>query len=160
MTDRAPPLACVAALAALMVRAPAQADRAVHGSVGGGSALLVTGHDDDRLRYELELDVEPRSRHGVHAAWRGFSAGHRGMALAGVTYEAAASRPRLVLDLHADLGADLDQRAPVTGGGVRTTIAVWGPLGVALDGGAYLVLDGVERTRLRIAGSTSLVARW
>ena len=72
----------------------------------------------------------------------------------------AASRPRLVLDLHADVGADLDQRAPMLGGGVRTIIAIAGPLGVALDSGAYLVIDGVEHTRLALSTGAMLVARW
>jgi hypothetical protein len=33
-------------------------------------------------------------------------------------------------------------------------------LGLAFDGGAYLVIDGLEDTRLVLAGSTSLVMRW
>ena len=142
------------------VAAPARAERPVHGSIGGGSSLLLTAHDDNRLRYELELDLEPWSRYGALVAWRAFDADHRGMLLAGLVFEGAAARPRLVVDLHADIGADLDQEAPVAGGGIRTTLTLWGPLGLAFDGGAYLVLDGVDDTRLRIQGSTSLVARW
>lgn len=148
-------LAILCALAAT-----AHADRGVHGSVGGGSALLVTGHDDNRFRFELELDIEPASRYGGFVAWRGFDDEHRGMLLGGLVYEAGAARPRLVLDLHADAGADLDQRAPVAGGGIRTTLTLIGPLGLALDSGAYLVIDGVDDTRLRLMGSTSIVARW
>lgn len=148
-------LAILCALAAT-----AHADRGVHGSVGGGSALLVTGHDDNRFRFELELDIEPASRYGGFVAWRGFDDEHRGMLLGGLIYEAGAARPRLVLDLHADAGADLDQRAPVAGGGIRTTLTLIGPLGLALDSGAYLVIDGVDDTRLRLMGSTSIVARW
>jgi hypothetical protein len=75
-------------------------------------------------------------------------------------YEGAAARPRLVLDLHAELGADLDARVPLVGGGIRTTLTIIGPLGVALDTGAYLVLDGIDRTRLQLQTSTVLVARW
>lgn len=138
----------------------AHAERPVHGSIGAGSSLLLTAHDDNRMRFELELDLEPKSRYGGFVAWRAFDDVHRGMLLGGLVYEAGAARPRLVVDLHADVGADLDQRAPVIGGGIRTTLTLWGPLGIALDSGAYLVIDGVDDTRLRLLGSTSLVARW
>lgn len=144
---------------------PARADeerarRGVHGSIGGGSSLLVTGHGDDRLRYELELDIKPASRFGGHVAWRAFDGEHKGLLLGGVVYEAGAARPRLVLDLHGDVGADLDARAPVIGGGVRTTLTLWKMVGLALDAGGYLVIDGVDDTRLVLAGSTSIVLRW
>jgi hypothetical protein len=148
------------ALAIVLVATPAFADRPVHGSIGGGSALLLTAHDDDRLRYELELDIEPGSRYGGFLAWRGFDGGHHGMLLGGIVFEGGAARPRLVVDLHGDVGADLDQEAPIVGGGVRTTLTLYKVLGLAFDGGAYLVIDGVDDTRLRIMGSTSLVARW
>jgi hypothetical protein len=75
-------------------------------------------------------------------------------------FEAAAARPRLVLDLHADLGADLDARAPLAGGGLRTTLQLVGPLGVVVDSGAYLVIDGIERTRLQLQSSALLAVRW
>jgi hypothetical protein len=132
----------------------------VHGSLGGGSALLVTAADDKHLRYELELDVEPRSHYGALVAWRGFDGSHDGMVLGGVVLEGGAARPRLVVDLHADAGADLDARAPVAGGGIRTTLTLWRVLGLAFDGGAYLLIDGVDNTRLRVMGSTSAVLRW
>jgi hypothetical protein len=149
-------------LVALVVLAArsAAADRSFHGGAAAGGTLLVTGSGGDRGRAEVQLDVEPGSVFGGLVAWRGFDRGHRGIIDAGLVYEAGAARPRLVLDLHADLGADLDQRAPVVGGGVRTVIAVVGPLGVALDLGGYLVVDGVDRTRLVIATSALLVARW
>jgi hypothetical protein len=75
-------------------------------------------------------------------------------------YEPAAARPTLVIDLHADVGADLDQRAPLVGGGIRTSLGIYGPLGVALDTGGYLVIDGVDHTRLVLASSVSLIAKW
>ena len=150
-----------AALAIVCVHVEvARADRPVHGSVGVGGPLLLTAHDDNRLRAELELDVEPGSRYGGLVAWRGFDDEARGMLLGGLIFEGAAARPRLVVDLHADVGADLDQYAPVIGGGLRTVLTIWGPFGIALDTGAYLVIDGVDDTRLRIRGSTSIVVRW
>lgn len=148
------------ALALLLVMpAIAHADRPVHGSVGVGSALLLTAHDDTRFRYELEVDIEPASRYGGFLAWRAFDKDHHGMVLGGLVFEGGAARPRLVVDLHADVGAELDQKAPVVGGGVRTTLTLYKLIGIALDSGAYLIVDGYD-TRLRFIGSTSLVARW
>jgi hypothetical protein len=140
--------------------APAFAERPIHGSVGGGTSFLLTGHGADRTRFELELDIEPASRFGGHLAWRAFDDEHRGLVLGGLVYEAGAARPLLVVDLHADIGADLDVYAPVIGGGVRTTLTIWRMFGIALDGGGYLVIDGVDDTRFVIAGSAAAVIRW
>lgn len=136
------------------------ADRPVHGSVGGGSSFLLTGAGGDRTRFELELDLEPKSRFGGHVAWRAFDAEHHGLLLGGIVYEAGAARPLLVVDLHGDAGADLDAKAPVIGGGARTTLTIWKMFGVGLDAGAYLVIDGVDDTRLVIATSANAVIRW
>jgi hypothetical protein len=146
-------------LALLLVATTAHA-RPWHGSVGGGTTLLLTGDNGDRNRFELEADVEPASRWGALLAWRGFDDNHKGILGAGVVYEAGAARPRLVVDLHGDAGVDLDQKAPMVGGGLRTVIAIVGPLGIALDTGAYLVVDGVDNTRLQIATGAALVARF
>jgi hypothetical protein len=139
---------------------PAQAGRALHGSAGVGGTLVLTGDGGDRARLDAVVEVKPRSRFGGLVAWRAFDDHHHGLVTAGVVYEGAAARPRLVLDLHAELGADLDARVPLVGGGIRTTLTIIGPLGVALDTGAYLVLDGIDRTRLQLQTSTVLVARW
>ena len=121
---------------------------------------VVTGADNDRQRAEVELDIEPWSRFGGAIAWRGFDRAHDGLVTAAIVYEAAASRPRLVVDLHADVGLDLDLRAPALGGGIRTLLVVIGPVGVALDTGAYLVIDGVDHTRLQIATGAALAVSW
>lgn len=165
MKARTPELACPLAIVAVLalvcaLASPALADRGVHGSLGGGGSLLLTGDGGDRTRFELELDLEPASRFGGHIAWRAFDADHRGLLLGGVVYEAGAARPRLVVDLHGDAGADLDAKAPVLGGGARTTLMIWRMFGVGLDTGAYLVIDGVDDTRLVIATSASAVIRW
>jgi len=131
-----------------------------HGSVGAGGALVGTGAGDDRGRLEIALDLKPGIRFGGVLAWRAFDENHDGLVMAGIVYEGAASRPRLVLDLHADLGADLDARAPLVGGGIRTTLTIIGPLGVALDSGAYLIIDGIDNTRLQLQSSALVVARW
>jgi len=137
-----------------------QPDRPLHGSVSAGGTLLLTGDAGDRQRAELALDVEPWSRFGAVVAWRGFDRGHAGLVTAGIAYEAAAARPRLVVDLHGDLGIDGDLHAPAIGGGIRTVITLIGPLGVALDTGTYLVIDGVDHTRLQLAAGAALCMVW
>lgn len=163
--------ALLGVLALLAPALPAEADEASdpprpprpwHGSIGGGGALLLTGLDGGkRLRLEGEIDVLfPESRHGVLLAMRAADRDHLGLLTGGVMFEAGASRPRIVLGLHADLGVDLDRLAPVAGGGIRTTIKIYKALGIALDNGAYLVVAGLRDTRLVFSSSTSLVLRW
>ncbi len=136
----------------------AHADRPLHGSIGGGTTLLLTGDNGDRQRFETEVDLEPHSRWGGLLAWRGWDDKHSGIVDAGVIYEAGAARPRLVLDFHGDAGFDLDQKAPMVGGGLRAVIMIVKPIGVALDTGGYLVIDGIDSTRLQLASGISLVA--
>jgi len=131
-----------------------------HGSIGAGGSLLVAGENGGhRTRLDGELDVTD-GRYGGLVALRTFDGSHDGLLCAGFVYEAAAARPTLVLDLHADAGYDLDVRAPLIGGGIRTTIAIVGPLGVALDSGFYAVIDGIDRSRAVIDLNALLVARW
>jgi hypothetical protein len=132
----------------------------IHGSAGIGGTLISTGARGDRFRFEATFDLKVRSRYGFGVGWRAFDDTHRGLVTAGLVYEGAAARPRLVLDLHADVGVDLDERAPLVGAGLRTTVGILGPLAVVLDGGGYLVIDGFENTRLQLQGSLILSARW
>ena len=149
------PLAVIFVLVATTAHA-----RPIHGSVSLGGALLATGDLGDRSRLELEIDVEPHSRFGALLALRAFDEDHHGLVCAGLVYEPGAARPTLVVDLHADLGADLDQHAPLAGGGIRTTIGLYGPVGIALVSGGYLVIDGVDRTRLVLSLGAAAVAKW
>lgn len=142
----------------LLATATAHAD--VHGSIGAGGAFVLTGDGGDRFRLEAVADVKLTPKLGAIAAWRAFDEDHAGLVMAGVEYEGAAARPRLVLDLHGELGFDLDAEVPLAGGGLRTTLGIFGPLGVALDTGAYLVIDGIDDTRLQIQSSACIVARW
>ena len=135
-------------------------DRPLHGSFSAGGTLLATGANGDRQRGELELDVEPYSRFGISVALREFDQSYNGIVTAGLVYEAGAARPRLVVDLHADVGFDLDQHAPVVGGGVRTTLALLGPVGIALDSGGYFVIDGLDRSRFAIALGAAAMITW
>jgi hypothetical protein len=48
----------------------------------------------------------------------------------------------------------------VIGGGLRTTLGVVGPLGLAFDAGGYLILDGLDHSRLALSFSAAGVVRW
>jgi hypothetical protein len=150
----------IATAIALAVSSASADDRPFHGSFSAGGTLLLSGADGDRQRGELVLDTEPWSRWGALVAWRGFDRHRGGLVMAGVAYEGGAARPRLVLDLHAEAGVDVDQHAPALGGGVRTLLLVIGPLGLATDAGAYLVIDGVDRTRLALTVGAAIAAAW
>lgn len=152
--------ALVVGLGLLAATAHADGPRRLHGSLAAGGSLLVTGDQGDRLRADVDLVVKPGSRYGGSLAWRWFDQEHRGAVLAGLVFEGAAARPRLVVDLHADAGADLDQRAPIVGGGIRTTLTIIGPLGVVLDPGVYVVVDGFDGSRAVLAGNALLALRW
>lgn len=148
------------AVTVLLAAPLARADRGIHGSVGAGSSLAVTGAEGDHLRYDVALDVKPFARYGVTVGWRQFDADHRGLLVAGLVYEGAASRPRLVLDLHVDAGIDLARPAPLAGAGIRGTLTIARPLAVVLDLSAYLVLDGVDDSRFQLASSALLAITW
>ncbi|MFN0248145.1 MAG: hypothetical protein ACKV2T_14740 [Kofleriaceae bacterium] len=140
--------------------ADARAERPLHGSAGAGSSLAITGAGNDHLRFDVALDLKPKSRYGVSVGWRQFDTDHRGLLVGGVVYEGAAARPRLVLDLHAGAGVDLDRPAPLVVAGIRATLAVVGPLALVFDLSAYLILDGVDDSRLQLASSTLVALRW
>lgn len=150
----------IASVALVLAASPAHADRPLHGSVGAGGSVLATGSQGDRWRLDLAVDFKPRSRYGILLAWRAFDEDHHGLVTAGLAFEGGAARPRLVVDLHADLGVDLDQHAPVIGGGIRATIGLIGPLGVVYDGGAYVIVDGFDDSRFQLMSTLLLVARW
>ena len=146
----------VVVVALLLAAAPAHAERPWHGRLGAGSGLAFTGSGGDRLRYELALDLEPRSRYGLTLGWRQFDEDHRGLLVAGLLYEAAAARPRLTIDFHADVGIDLDDPHPLIAGGLRTTVGIVGPFAVVLDLTPYLVLGNYRALRLQITGAALL----
>jgi hypothetical protein len=156
----------VKTLLALVVLAGAAhaEDRPVRGLAVIGGSLLLSGRDGGPPnRADAEFDLEPGGSFGHFGglvALRAFDAHHAGLLCAGVVFEAAAARPRIILDLHAELGADLDEHRPLVGGGLRTTVGLVGPFALALDSGAYLVIDGVDRTRLVISSGALVGFRW
>ncbi len=147
-------------LVAALLAGTAHAERPLHGSLGFGGTLITTGSRGDRLRLEAAFDLKLRSRYGFVVAWRAFDQDHHGLVTAGLNFEGGASRPRLVIDMHVDLGVDLDHRAPLVGGGLRPTLGIVGPTALVFDAGAYLVIDGRDNTRLQLQSSLLLAARW
>lgn len=139
-------------------------DRPWHGSVGVGGSLVLAGAQGDRTRIDAAIDVKSSSRYGLSLAWRAIEPRdndhHDGLVIAGLVYEGAAARPRLVLDLHADVGVDLDARRPLLGGGIRPTLTIYGPLGLVFDTGVYVIVDGIDGTRVQLMSSTLLAVRW
>lgn len=139
--------------------------RPLHGSIAVGGASLATGSDGDRLRNEVSLDIKPRSRYGLILGYRGWDAysfgdgAHDGFLTAGLAFEAAAARPRLVIDLVGEVGWDLDQDAPLLGAGIRNTVGVIGPLAVILHGSLYVVVDGSD-TRVQLQGNLLVGAKF
>ncbi len=123
-------------------------------------------------------------RLGLGVRWRGFAGLGRpcesGLVAASVAYEGGATRPHIALALHGIVGvtygpepADEDEsedgaqaRAgsyrpglPVVGAGVRTQLAVWGPLAVALHGDIFFVIDGVRLRAAVLPGLSVALAR-
>lgn len=159
-------VAAAAWLAAGVAAAEPARPRPPRWSVGSGGALLLAGAGEaSRLRADLHAAVSPGGRFGRF----GLVAALRQVVLSpvaddalltlGVRYEAAASRPRLALALHGDLGATLGG-APALGGGIETTLWVaprrLGPVALVFDVTAHLLLDGIDDTRLAVAAATRL----
>jgi hypothetical protein len=129
-----------------------------HAAAGVGASLLLTGAGGDATRFDAALSFQfPNSRLGILAAGRAFDDKPRDALLtAGVEYQAAASRPRLVLTLYADLGVSTADPHAVAGLGTRTILRLIGPLSIIADTGFHLVLAGLSDTTL-VIGSTLLL---
>lgn len=142
-------------LAALIaMAAPAAADPAPRpiGSLRATGDLTLTGPSPHN-RVGGDLIVYVNQRTGVYAGVQQVtlkpSFADVGQATAGIAYRAAAARPRLDLVLHGDVGATWSL-APTVGGGVITFFWPLKKVPVAITSGAnaYLVLDGVDNTRI------------
>ncbi len=154
---RPAPFALIAAVSAallLLQPATAQADESAdgpHGTLTVGWLLAATGP----LGVGGAADVEffpggPFGRYGAGIYYRGDLSGQEGMITAGLTFEAGATRPKLVMSLHIAAGATYGPAHPALGGGVRAQLGVWGPLVVAGSATSHLVIDGVD-SRLALA---------
>jgi hypothetical protein len=130
-------------------------------SVGGGGSVLILGSEGERWRGLFELDVYPGGRfgrYGVTLAARSIlfdPFGEAGLVTAGVIFEAAAARPRLALALHGDVGVTYgpdggDDVRPAVGGGLKSHLGIIGPLAIATDVTAHVVLGDTDDLALVI----------
>jgi len=78
-----------------------------------------------------------------------------GVFLAGLAFEAAASRPKLSLELFTEAGWSTTSGVAVFGAGSHTTLWVLGPLALGATGGLHLFVDGLD-SALAVTGGFSL----
>lgn len=152
-------------LSALPARALADEETAVepttprhslHWGLGAGGFTAVTGPAEYGLSLGGELYPGGRfGRYGVRAEVRGYDDGDDGHASIGITFIAAATRPRLQLALHADLGVTRVEQLPTAGCGIQTQLWLAWPFALAIDGGAVLFVDGTD-TVLALSSSLQL----
>ncbi|MEM9488909.1 MAG: hypothetical protein AAGC55_07175, partial [Myxococcota bacterium] len=121
------------------------AKRSWHASALIGGFIGVTGP----ASYGTAVDIEiyPPARFGGNLIARDLAGSHGTLVLAGLAFQAAATRPRLVMSLHADIGATTgDTVLPAAGGGVRAQLAVFGPIIIGGNLTGHLLLDGIDTT--------------
>ena len=141
----------LAALIAMTATAVADTPPRPIGSLRGTGDLTLTGPSPHN-RVGGDLIVYLTQRTGVFAGVQQVTVkpfADAGQATAGIAYRAAAARPRLDMVLHGDVGATWPL-APTVGGGIITFFWPLKKVPVALTSGAnaYLVLDGVDDTRV------------
>lgn len=128
------------------------AERPLHWMVGAGYFGAITGPADHGPAVAAELlPGGVFGRYGVRAEWRGLEGTAPSLLLAGVVYEAAASRPGLAMLLRANAGASSDGE-PVLGAGGEALVKIVGPLGVAVWVDGHALVRGFDTTLLLAAG--------
>jgi hypothetical protein len=151
--------ACSAGLCAWSAPAAAEEARPWAGGLGVGGTVALTGAARTGLfavgalypgawAGRFGLRVEARST-GEDEPF------DEGLLMAGLTYETAAARPRLSLALHGDAGAVMPDTRPAVGGGVELQLWLFGPVALALDSSAHLLLDGID-SEVVLAGGLGL----
>lgn len=162
------PLAVCLALVAAAPRAFADEDDAADAegsapfrlSLGAGGAALLSADDGETWRGLFAIDVYPGGpfgRFGASVALRSllYDPYTAGLVTAGITYEAAAARPRLVMALHGEggvtFGRDDGETRPAIGGGLKTHLGIIGPLAIATDVTAHLIAQDVDDLRLMVS---------
>lgn len=154
--------AAVASASASRHTALAEPERTWRGGIGAGGSLAILGPVARGLVADAALKPGGAfGRLGARVEARTIDEEladgiDGGLLLGGVVYEAAAARPRLVIDLHGEAGVALPEPRLVVGGGVTTQLWLVGPLAIGLDSSAHLLLDGVDGTELILAGALTV----
>lgn len=137
-----------------------EAERPRRVAVGAGVFAAITGPATYGPAIEAELyPGGALGRYGLRGEVSGFEQSDAGRAALGVTFEAAAARPRLQLALHGDVGLTFPAHLPTIGGGVQVQLWVYGPVALGVDGGAVLIYDGID-SLLAMASTTTLRLAW
>ena len=140
--------------------APASAEpRPAHGGFGGGSYLGLTGAEWGPIGVADYYPGGGFGRFGLRGELRGYEGLEHGHAVAGVVYEAAAARPRLLISLHAGVGLSWTEVRPLVAGGIETQLWVLGPLSLVSGTDLVLRIDGID-TALAISGTLQLRLAW
>jgi hypothetical protein len=124
----------------------------MHWAAGAGVFAGVTGRA--RAGLAAEAQVYPGSwpghvlggHFGLGVRYRGHDGLGSGLVAGGLVYQAGATRPHFVLEVHGDVGVAYGPTEPLVGGGVRVQLGVWGPVAVAVAADVYYWFDG-ERPR-------------
>lgn len=156
-------LALACAVAHVVAIGSAQADvgeRPWRGGFGAGGSLAVTGPATTGMVAEAELyPGGALGRWGVRMEARSvdpdLGEADAGIVAGGVTYEAAASRPRLAIALYGVAGSLVPDARAVAGGGVHTQLWLVGPLALGLDSGALVLFAGVD-TEVILSGALTV----
>lgn len=138
---------------------------AMHGVVGVGGFVGLTG--PARAGLAAEAQVYPGSwpgqvlgqHFGLGVRYRGYDGLASGLVAAGLVYQAGATRPHFVLEVHGDLGVAYGPGEPLLGGGVRLQLGLWGPVAVAVAADVFYWFDGERPRPIVVPALTVALAR-
>jgi hypothetical protein len=137
----------------------------VHGAAGAGVFVGVTGRA--RAGLAAEAQVYPGrwpgqvlgGHFGLGVRYRGWDGLSSGLVAGGLVYQAGATRPHFVLEVHGDVGVAYGPTEPLLGGGVRVQLGVWGPVAVAVAADVYYWFDGERPRPIAVPAVTVALAR-
>ncbi|MEZ4360781.1 MAG: hypothetical protein R3B48_11410 [Kofleriaceae bacterium] len=155
------PLRATALSAVALCAAPRAATAQVHGHVGVGPALLLTGAGGDATRWTVAGELLGRGRWGGGAALHALGGrGQHGLAVLRLAAQLGAAPPKLWLRGHVEAGLSLAARDPVAGLGATVTLRVWRGVALVVETDAHLVVRGVADTRLTLSAATLAAVAW
>ena len=150
-------------VAAVAPNALAEEPRAKsHFGFGFGGYLALSGVGDEGPAGEIEwYPGGSWKRFGIRASYYGFNYDFEGALLtAGMTYTAAAKRPKIHIAFHAELAGTADDPQGTrigAGGGLHTQLWIWGPIALGFDSTVHVLFGGDEdAVTFNLASATTL----
>jgi hypothetical protein len=137
----------------LLVAGAARGDERVHLHAGGGGHLA---SEAPHTGFWLTAGLQAPGRWGGRVDV--LDDGERGLWEGSVTYQLAATRPRLVIAFHAGGGWARAERAATLAVGVATQLGIIGPLALGFDASAHATLE--ERPRFPLTGTAGILLAW